>query len=276
MGTENTTNNTNKSNGEEKMISVITGSGEKQIPESSILDFEPVTFEAFGKTTRVNSYELARMIREMFQKKFHDVIGANITWDGRNFNTTLFFQNNTEPIPDGKIKNLINLQSAEGINSRSLWERNQLVQNKKSGETFALNDATKILLSDFMYGGRQANKPNNKQRWAQNTFERRVPAPTALYQYGAENIIIGVTGLDIKVICHKLYGNKIVTSTEYDENGTAYNNQSKGAYYELRFGKMMQDGSVMINIEQFDRQKVEELVKKENPQIAMYSGVQMF
>ena len=276
MGTENTTNNTNKSNGEEKMISVITGSGEKQIPEASILDFEPVTFEAFGKTTRVNSYELARMIREMFQKKFHDVIGANITWDGRNFNTTLFFQNNTEPIPDGKIKNLINLQSAEGINSRSLWERNQLVQNKKSGETFALNDATKILLSDFMYGGRQANKPNNKQTWAQNTFERRVPAPTALYQYGAENVIIGVTGLDIKVICHKLYGNKIVTSTEYDENGTAYNNQSKGAYYELRFGKMMQDGSVMINIEQFDRQKVEELVKKENPQIALYSGVQMF
>ena len=275
MGTNNNSNNTeNKSN--EKTITVMTGKGEQQIPESSVLDFEPITFEAFGKTTRVNSYELARKIREMFQKKFHDVIGCNITWDGRYFNTTLFFQNNTEPIPDGKIKNLINLQSREGINSKSLWDKNQIVQRKKAGDTFALNDATKLLLSDFMFGGRQVNNPKNKGVWVKNTFERRVPAPTALYQYGAENIIIGVTGLDIKVICHKLYGNKIVTSTEYGEDGTAYNNQSKGAYYELRFGKLMQDGSVMINIEQFDRQKVEELTKKENPQIAMYSGVQMF
>lgn len=275
MGTEKNFNNSNKSN-EERTISVMTGSGEQQIPESSVLDFEPITFEAFGKTTRVNSYELAKMIREMFQKKFHDVIGCNIVWDGRNFNTTLFFQNNTEPIPDGKIKNLINLQSNEGINSRSLWDRNQFVQRKVAGDTFALNDATKLLLSDFMYGGRQANKPNNKKAWSQNTFERKVPASPLLYQRGAENIIIGVTGLDIKVICHKLYGNTIVTSTEYDEEGSAYNNQSKGAFYELRFGKLMQDGSVMINIEQFDRQKVEELTKKENPQIAMYTGVQMF
>ena len=276
MATENN-NATNKSNGqEERKIPVITGKGEELIPETASLDFEPITFEAFGKTTRINSYELARKIREMFQKKFHDVIGANITWDGKTFNTTLFFQNNTEPIPDGKIKNLINLQSNEGINTNSIWERNQMVQRKKAGDTFALNDATKLLLSDFMYGGRQANKPNNKQRWTQNTFERRIPAPQALYQYGAENIVIGVTGFDIRVICHKLYGDKIVTSTEYDADGVAYNNQSKGAYYELRFGKLMQDGSVMINIEQFDRQKVEELVKKENPQIALYSGVQMF
>ena len=274
MGTNNSNNTTDKSN--EKTITVMTGKGEQQIPESSVLDFEPITFEAFGKTTRINSYELARKIREMFQKKFHDVIGANITWDGKTFNTTLFFQNNTEPIPDGKIKNLINLQSNEGINTNSIWERNQMVQRKKAGDTFALNDATKLLLSDFMYGGRQANKPNNKQRWTQNTFERRIPAHQALYQYGAENIVIGVTGFDIRVICHKLYGDKIVTSTEYDADGVAYNNQSKGAYYELRFGKLMQDGSVMINIEQFDRQKVEELVKKENPQIALYSGVQMF
>ena len=274
MGTENRNNKNNNNGGKE--IPVITGKGQETIPETASLDFEPIPFVSFGKTTRVNSYELAKMIREMFQKKFHDVIGANVTFDGKNFNLTLFFQNNTEPIPDGKIKNLINLQSNEGINTNSIWEKNQMVQRKKSGETFALNEATKLLLSDFMYGGRNANKPNNKQRWVQNTFERRVPAPTALYQYGAENIIIGVTGLDIKVVCHKLYGNQIVTSTEYNEDGTAINNQSRGAYYELRFGKYMQDGSIMINIEQFDRQKVEELVKKENPQIAMYSGVQMF
>lgn len=279
MGTENNNyknnNNGGQSNKNEKIYEVESGNGVKKIPESATYDFDPIAFEAFGKTTRINSYELAKMIREMFQKQFHDVIGAFVGYNGSTFNVTLYFQNNAEPVPEGKIKNLVNLQSKVGFNSGNLWERNMALQRKKSGETFQLNDATKLLLSEFMYGGKRANKPNNKARWDQVTVERRVPAPTALYQFGSENIIIAVSGLDIKLICHKLYGNTIVTSTEY-ENGSPINNQSKGAYYELRYGKAMQDGSIMINIEQFDRAKVEELVKKENPQIAMYSGLQMY
>lgn len=282
MGTENKNNVNNKANNNggnnknEKSYEVMSGNGKKDIKESDIVTFEPIPFEAFGKTTRINSYKLAQIIREQFQKKFHDVIGAFVGYAGNNFTVTLFFQDNPDQIPVGKIKNLVNYQTNDGVDRKSLWEQSQMLKRRSTGKTFALNDATKLLLSDFMYGGKGANKPNNEKRWTESTFERRVPAPTSLYQYGAENIIIGVTNIDLKAICHKLFGNTIITSTKYDEDGTAYNTQSNGAFYEVRYSKPMPDGSFMINIEQFDRQKVEEYTKNENPQMVMGSGLQMF
>ena len=280
MGTEKNTTNKNNINGGKidngKTYNVKSGNGEIQIPESARLEFEPIAFEAFGKTTRINSYKLAKLIREMFQKKFHDVIGAYVGFDGRNFNTTLFFQNNTDEVPEGKIKNLVNYQTNEGVNKNSIWEQSQMLKRRSSGKTFELNDATKVLLSSLMYGGANANKPNNTKRWNECVFERRIPAPTSLYQFGAENIVIGVTNIDIKLVLHMLFGPTIVTSTKYDQDGSVYNTQSKEAYYEVRYGKGMPDGSIMINIEQFDRQKVEKLIREENPQMAINSGIQMF
>ena len=151
-----------------------------------------------------------------------------------------------------------------------------MLKRRSSGKTFELNDATKVLLSSLMYGGANANKPNNTKRWNDCVFERRIPAPTSLYQFGAENIVIGVTNIDIKLVLHMLFGPTIVTSTKYDQDGSVYNTQSKEAYYEVRYGKGMPDGSIMMNIEQFDRQKVEKLIREENPQMAINSGIQMF
>lgn len=279
MGTYQNNNATNNNNGDgkkERTITITTNQGAKEIPESSRIEFEPVVFECFGKTTRIKASELSRMIRAQFQKKFHDCIGANIIYNGQQFDVLLFFQNNDKPIEDGKFKNLINLQTVEGVKKTSIYDLNQVANRKKNGQTFTLNDETKLFLSDFMYGGRNANPVNDKGRWSKYLFERRTPASTMMYQYGAENIITAVTGLDIKVICRKLYGNIMITSTGYDENGTPYNVQTKNAYYELRYGKPLGSGDFMINIEQFDRDKVEELNQIENPQIIQSSGVQMY
>ena len=59
----------------EKMITITTSEGVKEIPENTKLDFEPMVFKPFGKTTRINSAALAKAIRIQFQKKFHYVDG---------------------------------------------------------------------------------------------------------------------------------------------------------------------------------------------------------
>ena len=260
----------------EKMITITTSEGVKEIPENTRLDFEPMVFKPFGKTTRINSAALAKAIRIQFQKKFHDCCGCIIEAipPQNNLAVTLFFQNNAKDIEPGKFKNLVNY-TGDRPAKKDITQMMGYVNKQRSGKIYELNDETKLFLSDYMFGGRSGNPLKNTSKWDSLIFERRVPAGP-VYAYGAENVIIGVRGLNLQLLCKALYGNEMIISTTLNADGKAEIESSESAYYECRPSKMLPDGTFMINIEQFDREMVDQYTRTENPQIAQSFGVQMY
>lgn len=242
--------------------------------ENLTLDWEPEDFSIIGSFSRINSATLAHAITQKMKETFHDYSGTYIGWDGRNFNVTLFFAPNNEPVPDGKIKNLINLTSGDGVNKKDLFNAMQYISRKYSGETYTLNDETKELLSDLMYGGRRAMPFNDKNKWNNVIFERREPANN-MWERGAEKITIGVNGLDLRKICRLLYGSKMCTGTFVNAEGKTVAKYAK-AMYDVRYAKHKpEDGTFYINIDQFDPDVVEELNRKENS-FVMPGSIQMY
>lgn len=246
---------------------------------SETLKWQPETFEAFGKTTRVNSAELSRKIYAHFKQTLHELKGVNIIMlANAQIGVEMFFERNTEPLPAGKIMSLDSLVDPVGSGSRNnLYERMQVTQNRRMGKTFTLNNETKLLLSKFMYGGKNANLPNNNKVWGNENVLREVHIPVNdpfRRGYNTDRILVRVFGLDIRRILQELYGKDIITKTVANESGDT--NYRSEARYEVRFVKYINDGTFVMNIEQFDSAAIEQIFMKENPIPQMYLGVQMY
>lgn len=231
------------------------------------LSWEARPFNAFGKTTRINSKELAAQIKEQFQQTFHDCIGCYINFTN-NFAVTLFFEKNATAVPEGKISNLVDFTNNTNVDRNDLFQAMKHLSNKASGKTFALTDMTKELLAPFMYGGKNA-----KRDWKQFVSERRMPAGN-IWEPRAERVIIAVAGLDLNIICRSLFGNRMVIDT-VSQDGKIIN-KTANAFYQCRYGKQLPDSSIMINIEQFDVDSVESRNKAENPQLVQANGILMY
>lgn len=244
------------------------------------IKWQPETFEAFGKTTRINSADLSRKICAHFKQTFHELKGCNmVVLPNGQIAVELFFERNTEPLPDGKIMNLDSLIDPVGTGSTkaNLYERMQVTQNRRMGKAFTLNNETKLLLSKFMFGGKNANLPNNNKVWGNENILREVHIPVNdpfRRGYNTDRILVRVTGLDIRRILQEMYGRDIVTKTVSNESGDT--NYRSEARYEVRFIKAMVDGSFIMNIEQFDSAAIEKIFMQENPIPQQYLGVQMY
>lgn len=243
------------------------------------IKWQPEPFESFGKTTRINSADLSRRIYNHFKQTFHELKGCNmIVLPNAQIAVEMFFERNTEPLPDGKIMNLDSLIDPVGAGSRNnLYERMQVTQNRFRGKTFALNNETKLLLSKFMFGGKNANTPNNNKVWGNENVVREIHIPVNdPYRrgYNTDRILMRVSGLDIRRILQELYGRDIITKTVASADGDT--NYRSEARYEVRFIKAMVDGSFIMNIEQFDSAAIEKIFMQENPIPQQYLGVQMY
>lgn len=242
------------------------------------LKWQPETFEAFGKTTRKNSAELSRQIYAYFSQTFHELRGCNIILlPNGQFGIELFFERNTEPLPDGKIMNLDSLIDPVSSKNTNLYDRMNVVQNRYKGKAYTLNNETRLLLSKFMYGGKNANLPNNNKVWGNENVLREVHIPTNdpfRRGYNSDRILVRVSGLDIHKVLQELYGRDIITKTVVDADGDT--NFRSEARYEVRFIKALVDGSFIMNIEQFDTGAIEKIFMQENPIPQNYLGVQMY
>ena len=142
------------------------------------LEFQSEPFEAFGKTTRLNSGKLAKKIYDHFKQSFHDLRGCNLfIAPNCAICVEMFFEYNTEPVPEGKIKNLVSFNDLKNKATTNLFDRVKATDNRFNGKTFSLNNETKLLLSKFMYGGDKANQPNNEKVWSNKDVVREVPIP---------------------------------------------------------------------------------------------------
>ena len=266
---ENKDNNTEKAQVKNPVEYGLGFEGEEEIL------WDPETFEAFGKTLRINSAELARKISAHFKQTFHELKGCNIVvLANGQIAVELFFEHNDTPCPDGKMMNLESLIENKGTN---LYEKMQATQNRRMGKVFTLNNETKLLLSKFMYGGTNANLPNNNKVWGNENVLREVHIPVTdpfRRGYNTDRILVRVSGLNIRSIIQEIYGDKIVTKTVADENGDT--NYRESALYEVRFIKAMPDGTFIMNIEQFSSEAAQAIFIKENPVPQQYLGVQMY
>lgn len=249
--------------------------------ENAHLEWDPLNFKAFGKMARTTNKDVALALKEYYGKTFHDLRGVNLTYtpgSAAPFFVEFYFAKNYAPCPEGKIENLRDLTVLDA-NRNSLYYQKKLVDNKATGKHYTLNDETRLLLADIMFGGvnNKDNEPT-KNKWNNYISEIFVPVNDPSYHQRAGDLLIRVAGcFDFHRILQKLYGSVMVTDTISREGRTT--NYTADAFYEARFIRYVpQESSVFImNIEQFDRSATEEFIIKENPvQRTAINGVSFF
>lgn len=228
---------------------------------------EPASFEAVGKITRIRSDEFARKIKSAFRTTFHDLVGVNVEVGNNTILTQFYFEDNTAELPKGKIKSMVNIN--RNNHATNLFDLKTIVNNKFTGKVYKLNNETRLLLSKFVYGGANRSKPNNLNRWENESSNEcivtqvKMPAPM-----GGERIILKVSGLDTNKIAQALYGDKMVTKTIKDNEDGSEVNVVSSAMYNVRYGGTVKNdntGLFNINIDQIDPEAVKELTAKEDP-----------
>ncbi len=254
------------------------------IPANSEFVFEATPFESLGHTTRITNQRLCEIIKEKFSGTFHDLRGVMINFCNGQFFTEFYFEENGEQLKPGQIKNVVNLVAGNTKNDKSFLQGQQKIYNKLSGKLYGLNDETKLLLSDYLFGGRKANPVGDIKKW--NNFihpievgMRNAYPGMPIYPGNAHQTFIQVTGFDLRTILRKVvFGDSMVTKTMNNGDGTMSNVTSK-AFYEARYIKPLPgvNGVFVMNIEQFDKDAVERYTAFENPMIySAPNGVRFF
>lgn len=244
------------------------------INNDTIISFEPAKFKTLGKIMRVTSDVLASKIREAYSTVFHDLKGVNLVLNHNNIEVEFYFENNPEEVKDGSIKNLINLMDTSkpsGSGTKNLLAMRNLLQNRVAGHHYEINDETKILLADIMYGNREALLPSNKSAkfWEAHIHEMPPIIDNNMFvkSNNAVRNFVKVTGIDIHKVLRKLYGADMVINTTINDDGKEINSHAN-AMYEIRFIKYLNNGvpNVMVlHIEQFDVAAADEYARRENP-----------
>ena len=261
------------------------------LTENAKLKWTPLTYEAYGKIMRTNNRDLSTAIKTYYQKTFHDLCGVNITYnyaapnENARFITEFYFSKNAEPCPvnkDGKpakLENLVDLTIMDNPNAKNnMYYKRQIMESRANGKKYAINDETKLLLGDIVWGGPGAMKPNNG-KWNNAITEHFLPNYDYVANRNSGKFIIKIAGcFDMRRILQKLFGGAMVTMTvNTKEEGTT--NYTSNSAYELRFIQYSKSepGIFIMNIEQFDKRAVEEIIVKENPIRQVYVGnVQYF
>ena len=223
------------------------------------LEFDPIPFKSVGKSMRLTNRDLSLLIKSALGEIFHDLKGVYVGCQpGCQLFAQLYFQDNQNPVPEGKIKNLINI--FENNSANSMYEKQKMLNNRFKGKQYQLTDETKTLLKDIMYGGHNIkdNVFNN------NVTEVKSPA-SSFYNAQATNNMVRVSGIDLAKIVRKIFGKKMIVETTTDDGKTV--NKMAECLYEVRYSGVnaVEPTIFMINIEQFDINAIQELSNKEIP-----------
>lgn len=249
------------------------------LPATASLKCEPLPFKAIIKSTRCRSDQFARDLSAVLRGAFHDFKGTNLLYTGgNNIAIELYFEYNPDPVPSNKIRNLVNLTSP--TSGTDLFAKNQVVQHKVRGESYTINDETKLLLSDYMFGGREANEPTNAKKWGAAISEIHMPTsinPVPFQKANSDRIIVKVTNLNINYVAGLLYGKDMVISTSSGEDGEDINTHAT-AKYVTRFNKFLPGSNhiFIFTIDQADKGAVEQTAVNENPFAQVQPGFIMY
>lgn len=257
--------------------------GNARLSEFARAEFDPAIFTSFGNFARTNSRDLSTLIKENYQKVFHDLKGVYVSYvpgSPQPFVVSFFFSKNREACPSGKIVNLKDLTVITSGGQNNLFDKMQALQHKARKEQFTINDETKVILSDIMFGGRDANKPSFTKKWNAYISQIYQPSNNPVYYNNSGELVVVVSGcFDIHSILRKIMPPTMTTSTFGQQDPVTgkvtCKNVVANAGYDLRFIKYDQrDPNLFyMNIEQYDRDGVEKIYREENPIRPVQSGV---
>lgn len=249
--------------------------------EDAYLKFTATPFEADDKIWYLTNKEICEEVKKKFAETFHDLVGVMLSFntDGKmQFNMQFFFKNNTLPLPEGKIKNVISLVDVVK-NENNFYQSQKAISNSAAGNFFTISDETKLLLSNFMIKGRPNNMPNNNS-WSGHitSFTTRVANDPYYGQFAPQNAtetMLVVKDIDIRTILkHCLFGDEMVRLTVNGEDGSV-NNIMASAFYNISFGEILDINEQIfsIKIDQFDPEAIKRKFSQRYPYVATMAPV---
>ena len=251
--------------------------GDLQLTADGHLRWQLLPFEAVSKMTRRTSADVATTIKAYLAKTFNDIRGVNIVYippaiigEEDRFDVELFFSMNQ--LPDkNKISSILDISNPNSIDDdKNLYYKKQIMDNRVAGHHFTLNDDTKLLLADMMGTPDKSKKdflPNAKI-W--NSIIEEFWINNSIIGYGGtrECIIKVSKAINLNKVLKKIYGNQMITTTEYisTQNGIKSHNHTSVCEYKVTFEKFVKNdpNAFIMNIHQFSRKMVEDLFMSEN------------
>lgn len=246
---------------------------------SEFAEFAPEPFDAFGKIMRINSAALSKKISDYFKQIFHELAGCNVFIypNTTHIGVEMFFEHNTEDLPKGKMMNLEFIASK----SKDTYETVQMISNKIRGKLWGLNNETKLILSRFMFGGKNANMPDNSKVWNNKEICREVHISAYGDPYyrntrNVDRVFVRVANLDIRRILAEIFGKMIIYKTIPEESSDV--NYRAEARYDVKVMQQRPDGTFIMNITQFDYARTQQYFIEENPVSQQYynGGIVMY
>lgn len=243
----------------------------KEKKESKLrLEWDTVPFPENDKRANMRARTLAAEISERFKSVFADYAGTNILFNGKNFTVQLVFEKGAG---NGKIENLIDYANNTGFNTRNAYSVHNYIDRKFSGRMFDINEETKELVSEIMFGG-----PDAKHDWEKLIKENRMSnAQTMIgvnnfYAPKSERILLMIDGgIDLNRVLTKMYGNTQAFGQTKNEIGEVFNKVSK-VRYKASLSKYLPDGDMSINIDCFDPEAVKKTLLDQNPVQPKFNG----
>jgi hypothetical protein len=265
-------NNNNGQTEEQKNQQQEKTWGDLKLDSRASLDWEVMPVESIGHSIIINSAVLMMTIRERMQKTFHDFAGVDIfvPKPGRQvFECRFAFWYNPAPVPEGKIKSLVDVTKVKP-NENSFYNMKQASNHIINGVKYELNDETKLLISDMLYGGRKANMPNSKNWNNRDNVEQSVIQIrndfSGYYQRSSTNvqIYVDVKNVDLRLVLKKLFGKSMIISTTKDSAGKTVNYSVDCLYNPISYTGRP-DNTFDITISQFDPNAVRKLFAQQHP-----------
>lgn len=253
----------------------------QEAPETNevVLEWVPRDLPSpYARLGRVSAFELAADIKAQLKETFNDIFGIRIYTDSNgSILVDLALEKTREKDPD-KIDSLQNIVTGGDLKLASIVEKKMAQNNRAKGKMFQLSEVFKKAIEPLMV--RQGNRPI---QWDNITETRYIQAAqNQMYGYMAQNnasrAIVIIRGLDIRALCSKLYGTRMVINTETDSNGDVINRTTDALYSVKWAGLSPIPGNFFINIEQFSGKITAEITAKEVPQMrtAEVAGLEGF
>ena len=195
-----------------KVVTNDNGKAEIEVTKKEV-------FNGDMKTMIIPSTEMEETISDFFGSVLSDYVGCRVRINDGNSRpivkqlyepgsiyVDIFFKNNPEA--DGFIKSINTVSSTVDNETKDSKEANKKpnalaqrlmrysrITGTYSGRNFVVSEDTYSILSSFL--------PNRYiPRWAEHTFESVQQTDS----YGKDEVVVGITGLDINKILSQIYG----------------------------------------------------------------------
>lgn len=210
--------------------------GTCQIPRDQHLQFsDPYPDDADVVNTSTTTSTMEHMIAERLGRMFHDLHGVHINVPvlsgtiepdaSKALTVDLYFVPNNDPVKEGEIRNILDLNNKEEVREHGLINVHNLMSNLSnatSGRRYTIDDTTRHLLGWYVPTGYITPRNNN---W--NSLIREFYMPTGyntgMYKPNTVVPMVRVSGLSLNKLVQHMLPTSMVVKTETVDGNEVHN-----------------------------------------------------